>query len=387
MSMSRVALLVPLTLAAVVGCREEQQPQMPPPPPPEVLYTLPVAKEVTDYELFTGHTEAIKTVDIRARVTGYLDSVNFKDGAEVQKNDLLAEIDPRPYKAELARAEANRVQAEAHLKRLNLDLQRAMTLMARGAIGREEFDKISGDRAEASAMVGVAVAGRDSAQLNLDFTQVRAPLTGRISRRNVDPGNLVKADDTILTTIVSQDPMYAYFDVDERTILRLRRLFREGQLQATQEGAVPVMLSLADEDNFSMKGTIDFVDNKVDPNTGTLWLRGVFTNPKRLLTPGLFVRIRLPVGKPHQAILIPEQALGRDQGQKFVYVVNDKDEVVYRHITVGRQHEGLQVITDGIKPGDKVVVGGLQRIRPDIKKYKPKPADQVAKAPSEPRPG
>jgi RND family efflux transporter MFP subunit len=357
-----------LLCAGLAGCERAQSQQPPAMKPPEVLISLPVTQEVTDYEDFAGRTEAVSTIEIRARVTGYLDKVCFdgKEGADVKKGDVLAEIDPRPYRAELARTEANVVQAQAHLKRLELDYNRATKVRSRGAMSQEEYDKICGDRAEASAAVGVAEASRDNAKLNLEFTQVKAPIDGRISRRLVDPGNLVKADETMLTTIVSLDPMYAYFDVDERTVLRIRRLLREWQTKLSS-AAVPVMLRLADEDEFTHQGTINFVDNKVDTNTGSMWLRGLFTNPKQDLSPGLFVYVRLPVGTPRKCILMAEQALGRDQAQKFVYVINDKDEVLYRPVKIGRLENGLRVITEGLAMGEKVVVSGLQRIRPGIK--------------------
>jgi RND family efflux transporter MFP subunit len=356
-------LLIPLTTCGVLaGCA--QPPAQPPPPkPPEVLVSLPISRSVTDYEDFTGRTEAMKLVEVRARVTGYLEKLNFQEGAEVKQADVLFEIDPRPYQAEFARADASLVQSEAHLRRLESDYQRALGLRNRTAIGLEEFDKIAGDRAEAAAAVGVARAVRDLAKLNLGFTHVTSPIAGRISRRLVDPGNMVKADETALTTVVSLDPMYAYFDVDERTVLRIRRLIQEGKTASDGNGKATVLMGLADEDGFPHQGAVDFVDNKVDPNTGSLWLRGVFPNPTHILTPGLFVRIRLPIGMPYKATLIAEQALGRDQGQKFVYVVSDKNEVAYRPVKVGKLHDGLRVITEGLTARDKVVVSGLQRIR------------------------
>jgi RND family efflux transporter MFP subunit len=182
----------------------------------------------------------------------------------------------------------------------------------------------------------------------------------------VDPGNLVKADDTMLTTIITSDPMYAYFDVDERTLLRLRRMVREGRIQSAREAALPVELGLTDEEGFSMNGTIDFVDNRLVTNTGTLRVRGLFANPKNILSPGLFVRVRMPVGRPRPAIMVPEQSLGTDQGQKFVYVVDDKNVVQYRKVKVGPQQESLRAIEQGVAMGDRVIVSGLQRVRPGL---------------------
>ena len=296
-------------------------------------------------------------VEVRARVNGYLEKVNFKDGDEVKEGAVLFEIDPRPYEAEVARTEAAVGQSEAHYKRLEADLKRARSLVARQAIGREEFDKIVGDYAEAGASVGIAKANRDLAKLNLGFTKVTAPISGRLSRRMVDPGNLVKADETILTSIVSLDPMYVYFDVDERTLLRFRRLIAEGKIKSRTQAEIPIFAALADEEGFPHKGIIDFSENRVDPNTGTLRVRAVIANPApRVLSPGLFMRVRLPVGTPHKALLVAEQALGTDQGRKFLYVVKpgkDKDgkavpnAAEYRPVNVGALHDGLRVVDRG----------------------------------------
>jgi RND family efflux transporter MFP subunit len=260
---------------------------------------------------------------------------------------------------------ANLVQAEAHVARLELDYKRAQTMMGRGAMGREEYDKVVGDYAEAKAAVEVSKAGKRSVEQNLDFTKVQAPISGRISRRFIDPGNLVKADDTILTRIVSLEPIYASFDVDERTTLRLQKLIRDKQITWSQDGKVPVFVGLADEGTtFPRQGFINFADNQVDPDTGTWRLRASFPNKDHALTPGLFVRVRLPIGGAHSALLIPEKAVIPDQGQMFVYVVDAKSTVEYRLVHVGRPHQGLRVVLDGVKPTDKVIVSGLQRVRP-----------------------
>jgi RND family efflux transporter MFP subunit len=363
---NRRRLILPLVMlgcAALCGCGAPQAAPGPP-PPPEVLVSLPVSREVTDYEDFPGRTEAVVSVDIRARVNGYLEKVNFREGAEVKQGAVLFEIDQRPYKAALDQAVGNLASMEARLKRLDADLGRAQRLVGTTAMSREDYDKIVGDRGETAASLQALRAAVERARLDMDFTKVLAPSTGRISRRYIDPGNLVKADDTILTTLVSLDPIYAYFDLDERTTLRLQRLFREHQIDWTRDTGLPVSMGLADEEGFSQQGRINFADNRVDPDTGTWRLRGLFPNPQRLLSPGLFVRIRLPVGQPYSAILISEQALGTDQGQKFVYVINDEGEPAYRRVKVGRLHEGLRVITDGLQKNEKIVVSGLQRVHP-----------------------
>jgi RND family efflux transporter MFP subunit len=322
---------------------------------------------VTDYEDFPGRTEAVVSVEIRARVTGYLDKVFFQEGAEVKQGDVLFEIDPRPYRATYDQAVGNLTAMEARVNRLDSDLARARKLVGTTAMSREDYDKIVGDRGEAMASLQALRAAVQRAKLDLDFTKVVAPSTGKISRRYIDPGNLVKTDDTILTTLVSLDPIYAYFDLDERTALRLQRVFREHNIDWSKNAKMPLYLGLADEENFPHRGTINFADNRIDPDTGTWRLRGVFSNAHQLLSPGLFVRVRLPIGDPYSAILVSEQALSTDQGQKFVYVVNDKDDVVYRRVKVGRLHDGLRVILDGLSTDEKVIVSGLQRVRPDTK--------------------
>jgi RND family efflux transporter MFP subunit len=371
------ALLPPvawLVLVMLAGCGN-QPAAMPPPKAPEVIVSQPVVREVTDYEDFPGHTEAVASVDVRARVSGYLDKVLFfnREGAEVQQGEVLFEIDPRTYAAELNRSEATLQQAQAHLKRLQREYDRAVLLVPSYAISKEDFDKTTGDRDEAEAAVHVAEAVRDLARLNIAFTRVTAPISGWISRRMVDVGNLVKADDTVLTTIVTTDPMYIYFDVDERTMLRVRRLIRAGKVLSSRESPMPVFAGLVDEvdekgnPQFPHAGTIDFVDNRMDANQQTLRLRGIFPNPQRIFSPGMFARIRIPIGKPHTAILISEQALGTDQGQPFVYVVGDKDEVAYRPVKLGILQDGQRVVEEGLAEGERIVIKGVQRIQQGIK--------------------
>jgi RND family efflux transporter MFP subunit len=361
-------LLLSLAAAGAAGC-ERPQLDLPPPKPPVVIVAKATTDYVTDFEDFTGRTDAIPSVSVLARVQGYLEKVHFKDGDEVKEGDPLFEIDSRPYKANLDQTEATLAQAEAHLTRLAADYKRAATLYQRGSLSREEFDKVTGDRAEAEAAVGIARAQYDLAKLNVAFCKISAPISGRLSRRMVDPGNLVTADTTSLTSIVSQDPMYVYFDVDERTLLRLRRMVKEGKLQTRAQRAIPVLIGLSDEEGYSMKGFIDFSDNRLDAATGTLRVRARVDNPKPyVLSPGLFVRVRLPIGDPHRSVLVEERAVGTDQGQKFVYVVNDKHEVQTRRIKVGRLLEdGRRVVDESLNEGEQVVVNGIQRIRPGIK--------------------
>jgi RND family efflux transporter MFP subunit len=354
-------------LAMIAGCGQTAAaPAAQAPPTPEVDVAMPVYQEITDHEDFTGQTEAVKTIDIRARVTGYLKTVHFRHGAEVQKGDPLFDVDPPYYEAEHARAEGVVAQAEARLKRLKLDYARAEQLHPKGTITKEAFDLVSGDLAEAEANLKTAKALLKIASVNLGYCSIKAPIDGRLSRPNIDPGNLVKADDTMLTRIVAQDPMWVYFDIDERTMLRLRRLVRSGATEAVGVSKLPVFVGLADEDGYPHEGILNFEDNRLDPSTGTLRVRGEFNNANRLFTPGLFVRVRLPIGLPYQALLVPEQSVGTDQGQKFIYVVDDKDEVSYRRVKVGKLEGGLRVIAEGISPGERVVTTGVQRVRPGM---------------------
>ncbi len=359
--------LSPCLLVLLSGCRPTQaQNGALKPPPPEVSVSAAVTETVQDYEDFPGRMEAVNSVEMRARVTGYLDKVHFQEGSLVKKKDLLFEIDPRPYENELARAEGTIVQTEGQLKRLEADIARASTLLGSKNISREEYDRIAGDRVVAAGALEVAKADQKKAKLNLSWTKVHSPLTGRISRRFIDPGNLVKADETILTTIVDLDPIYANFDLDERTALRFQALVRAGKISWSLDAGLPVLLGLADEEGFPRQGKINFADNKVDPDTGTWRMRAHFKNADHALSPGLFVRIRLPIGNSYQATLVSEQALGTDQGQKFVYVVDDDNKVAYRRVKVGLLHHGLRVITEGLAKGEKVIVSGLQRARPGI---------------------
>jgi len=351
---------------AIAGCAEAP-PAVVAPKPPVVMVALPVTKEVVDFEDFTGRTEAVASVDVRARATGYLEKILFTDGATVKEDQPLFEIDARPYQAEYERAEAELAQSVAAVSRFDADFRRATSLLAQRAMSREIYDKIAADRSEAEGTVGVAKAKLSLAKLNLEYTTVEAPISGRASRRAVDIGNLVEANTTLLTSIVALDPMNISFDVDERTVLRLRRLSEEGRFESTEKDQIPIRFGLADEEGYPHDGKIDFLENKVDIGTGTLRMRGVFGNPDHFYSPGLFVRVRLFVGKPHYAILVPERAIGTDQGQKFVYVVGPKDEIQYRPIKTGSLNDGMRVVEKGLAAKERVVVNGLQRIRPGAK--------------------
>ncbi|MBI1347168.1 efflux RND transporter periplasmic adaptor subunit [bacterium] len=363
----RQAPFIGLTLLGISlsGCKPKPV-VGPPPKPPEVFVSTPLVRTVTDFEEYTGRMAPVKIVDLRARVSGYLEEVQFTDGADVAANAPLFRIDARPFVAALAEAEANVLQAEARLERASRQEERLTVLAEKKITTTEDFEQSKFDRLEADGVLKGMLAARDIAKLNLEFTEIKAPFAGRISRRLVDPGNLVMADTTPLATIVSLDPVYAYFDVDERTVLQVRRLIAEGKMTSARDQAIEVELALADEADYSLTGRVNFVDNQISATTGTLRLRAEVENPRKLLAPGMFVRVKVPIGVPRQAVLVPEEALGSDQGQRFVYVVDADNKVEYRRIKAGRLNEGMRVVNDGLASHDRVVVNGLQRVRPGI---------------------
>lgn len=404
-----------LLAAAAVGC------QAPPPEavkgaPSDVVVAVPSVREVTDYEEFTGHTDAILSVQIKSRVTGYLDKKDFLDGQEVKEGDVLYEIDDRPYKAALERVEAMVAQGEAHQARLEADFRRASNLFGKGAIGRQEFDLVSSNFAEAKSELLASKAQLENAKLNMEFTKVRSPMAGQLSRTLVDPGNLVRQNETILNDIVSVDKLYVYFDVSADVMGRVSDLIEQGRVGGQSGKEVPVEAGTSvDSDRFEdatknlrdiqerkkipseadkaipaefpYKGMVNFSENKLDAATGTLRVRGTIENPSpAILSPGLFVRIRLPIGQPHPSLMIPDDAIGSDQGRSFVYVVNADDEVEYRPITPGPLFGGegggkLRSIREGLEVADRFIqdAEALRRVRPGSK-VNPKLAPSSSKA-------
>ena len=368
-------LFFPILLAflslALGGCKREP-PAIAAIPPPVVMVSLPVEQEVRDYYDYTGRTAAVDSVEVRARVSGYLVKVTFTEGVLVQKGDLLFQIDPRPFQAVLDEAKGQVAQWEAKLARAEADVARDERLLPKGAASQKDLDQAVADRGEARAAIQSARAAVDRAALDLEFTRVTSPINGRISRYLITEGNLVTADTTLLTTIVSTNPMYVYFDADEGSVLHVRQLIREGKAPNPRAGeVVPVLLGLANETGFPHQGTVNFVDNQVNPQTGTVRVRGVFPNPNEpnkpeVLLPGNFARVRFLIGQSHRALLVTERAIDTDQGQKIVYVVNDKNEVLSRPIRVGALHDGLRVIEEGVQPGERVIVNGLLQVRPGI---------------------
>ena len=372
------AILIALLFA---GCGKRVAPTA---PPPTVTVVQPVAREVIEWDEYIGRLESPETVEVRARVNGYLDKVHFKEGKEVKKGDLLFTIDPRPYQAEFDHANGEYQRALVQVELAQNDFERAKRLIATKAISEEDYDTKSKTYAAAQAAVVSAKAVMESAKLNLEFTEVRSPIDGRTSRAFVTQGNLVSggllgAGATLLTTVVSLDPLYCYADADERAILKYLQLRREGSRVSARDEQIPAEMGLADETGFPHKGFIDFVDNRVDPNTGTLRGRGVFPNEDHSLSPGFFARMRLPGSGKYAALLIPDRALGSDQAQKFVYVVSAEKKVEFRPVTAGPIIDGLRVVKTGLKPGESIIVEGLLRVRPgvvvDAKPVDAKPAE------------
>jgi membrane fusion protein, multidrug efflux system len=361
-------------LLSLPGCTHKPAPA--PSPPPTVTACKPIERQITDYADFTGRTDAVFSTDIRPRVTGYLVAMPFREGAQVVKDQVLFEIDDRPYKAALDLAKASEEVAKAALVKAQgeYDIGVMVQRERKDAISVQELTKRLGARDEAKGNVERAKASLVSAQLNYDWCKVRSPIDGKAGRYLLTLGNLVNADTTQLTTVVSEAPIYAYFDVDENTMLTLMRtIVLPSKVNMLASKGVPVLMGLADEtDKFPHRGYVDFGNNVVNASTGTILLRGVFDNPantigSRLLRPGMFVRVRLPFGKPHKALLVNEKALQSDQGQKFLLLVNDKSAVEYRRVRTGPlQDDGLRVITEGLAPGERVIVDNLQMIRPEM---------------------
>jgi len=363
-------LHVAASLLLTAGCAR-QQPQSAPEELVKVSVSQVIQRQITDYAEFTGRLAAVDSVEVRAHVWGYLEKVNFKEGATVNKGDVLFELDARPYEALLEQAKAKVKQDEAQFAYDEAENQRNLALVTKGAVTKSDLDKTTAARNVDLANIAADRATVRQRELDLEYTKIRAPVTGRVSRYNVTVGNLIQSGDqgggTLLTTIVSVDPIYAYFDVDENTFLRVIKLIREGRADSARNGGLPVALALANEDDFPHEGTINFVDNQLNAKTGTLRIRGVFRNEDQLLAPGLFVRVRAPIGRPHPSLLVTERALDNDQGQKIVYVTNEKSEIQARPVKTGALHNGLREIVSGLAPGEHVVVSGIALVRPGLR--------------------
>ena len=326
---------------------------------PEVSVATVVSKPVYQWDEFTGRIAAIDTVELRPRVSGYIDRIAFKEGDEVKAGDLLFVIDPRPYRIALDSAQAQLERARSSARYAQFQEKRAQPLIEDQAISREEYDQRTTNLTQSNADVRAAEAAVANARLNLDFTQVRSPIAGRIGRALLTIGNLAQADESVLTTVVSQDPVYVYFQPDEQTYLRYAELARKGERPGS---ANPVRVGLAGDTAYLYTGTVDFVSNQVDPATGTISARAVVPNPDRVFTPGLYARVQLQGSGEFSAILIDDKAIMTDQDRKYVYVLGLENKAMRKDVTLGRVIDGLRIIKSGLEPNDKVIVAGLQKI-------------------------
>jgi RND family efflux transporter MFP subunit len=340
-------------------------------PPPAVTVSKPAAREVIDWDEYTGRFEAVGAVDVRARVAGYLEHVHFKDGQVVARGDLLYTVDRRPFEAAVGQARAELAQAQTKAENTLKDIERGRPLVDRKFMSEKVFDDRNNLRREAEAAVKVAEAKLRTAELDLSFTSITAPIAGRISRTLITAGNYVTgggaAQPTLLTTIVTESPIYVYFDISEAAAIKYRRLMLSGAKGVASEAGGVVELALPDERGFPHRGTVDFSDNRLDASTGTLRVRAVVDNPRGLFKAGLFARVRVGGSAAYQALLLPDEAFGTDQAVKFVLVVAEDGTVARRVVQQGPLIEGLRVVRSGVKPDDWVVIKGLQRARPGQK--------------------
>lgn len=351
-------LLAAMTALAATGCSSDASPAAGP-PPPEVSVASVLSRTVGQWDDFTGRVAAVESVELRPRISGYVQRVAYAEGQEVRKGDLLFVVDPRPYQAALDRAQAELARARAEARLAQAQDARAQSLIEAKAISREEFEQRKANSAGADAAVRAAEAAVAAARLDLQFTQVRSPIAGRAGRALVTEGNLAQADATLLTTVVSQDPVFVYFETDEQTWLRYAALARKGERRDTGN---PVRVGLANEAGYPHAGTVDFIDNQVDPRTGTLRARAVLRNPDRLFTPGLFARVQLQGGGARQALLVDDKAVLTDQDRKYVYVLGKGNTAQRKDVVLGRSVDGLRVVTSGLSAGDKVIVRGVQKV-------------------------
>jgi len=360
------ALILMLGFAA---CGEATQPAAP--PPPQVTVANPVKRSIVDRDEYVGRFVAVDSVEIRARVSGHLDTIHFKDGELVKAGDLLFTIDQRPFKAALDQAKADLARAKSALDLAVADLKRAQDLIGRQTISEQVYEQRIQTKRSAEAQVAAAEAALRNAELNLEFTELRAPVAGRIGDRRVSPGNLVTGgtagNTTLLATIVSIDPIRFEFTSDEAAFLRYTRLADEGKEGSPRGTGMQVELKLLDEAEFKHKGRVDFVDNAIDPSSGTIRVRALIANPDGLFTPGMFARVRVPASLPYDALLVPDAAIGAEQVRRFVYVVDGENTVRQKYIEPGALYDKLRVAKSGLAPEDKVIVNGLMRARPGIK--------------------
>jgi multidrug efflux system membrane fusion protein len=357
--------LAVFAVLAIVGCG--QKPAAQAPPPPTVTVAKPVKKEIVEWLYFTAQTQAVDTVAIIPRVTGYIDNITFKEGDIVDFGDLLFIIDPRPYQAALDQAKGQLEQAVAQQKLDDANLARANDLLAKKVIAKQDYDTTAAQKYVADAQVVASQAAVESAQLNLDFTQIRSPIHGKIGAQLVNRGNLVQANGTQLTTIVSIDPIYAYFYVDERSILRYQEAVKAGKMPTAKQATLPVWLQFENEQGYPHAGVIDFINNSFDPSTGTLQLRGRFPNQDGFMLPGAFGSVRVAGSPKYEAVLVADRAIGSDQDQKYVVVVQPDGLTKYQRVELGPIVNGLRVVQSGLQGDETVVVEGIGKVRPNSK--------------------
>jgi len=375
---------ITLSLALAAGLFTGCKPRAAAPltiPPPAVTVVTPEVREIVDYDEFTGRLEAVETVEVRPRVSGHLEEVRFQSGELVKKGDVLFVIDARTRQAEFNRTDAELQRAKVRLDNAEHEAQRAAGLLAGRAISTEEAEGRAMRVSEARAALAALEAARESARLELEFTQVRAPIDGRVSRPMITVGNNISGTPgmtTMLTSLVSVDPIYVYSDMDEATLLKFRRLQTQNKLTTDAQGHIEVEMALSDETGFPHKGHIESFDNRLDASSGSILLRTVFPNPDGRLIPGLFARVRVPGSARHPALLISERAIGTDQSQKFVLTLSPTNTVEYRAVKIGPVVDGRRVIREGLKAGDQIVVNGLQRVRPGMTVLAQKEAVTVA---------
>ncbi len=383
-------LSLALALATLVASCGQQQPQGGGPPPPAVTVTAPVTRTVTDFDEYVGRFVAVNAVEVRARVSGYLDGVHFKDGQIVAQGDLLFGIDKRPFENAAQQARANLAQAKSNLVYTEADLARGQQLVRDKTITEQTFEQRSQAFRNAQAAVSNAEAAVRQAELDLEFTELRAPVNGRIGDRRVSPGNLVtggtSGNTTLLATIVSIDPIRFEFTFDEASFLRYERMSKLGRDVASRGAGVQVALKLIDERDFAHQGTMDFVDNVIDRSTGTIRGRAAFANPNGLFTPGMFARVQVPASPPYEALLVPDVAIGTEQVRKYLLVVDGEDVARQKFVTLGQlTSDGLRAIKNGLGAQDRVVISGLMQARAGMKV---RPQQQgAAAAPSGPAGG
>lgn len=354
---------------ALAGCFDggKKEAAGAPPPPPKVTAATPVVKDIMERDEFTGRFAAVDSVDIRARVSGYLDKIEFEEGTVVKAGDPLFTIDPRPYQATLDEAKSSLTIAKTELDFASKELERAESLVGRGDISRSTLDERRQRVAAAQARIEGAKATARRAEIDLEFTEIRAPFTGRISLKQVSVGNLVKADETVLTNIVSLDPIYFYFDVDEQSYLAYARMALDGNRASGRIPSYEVSVMLSDEKEGEFTGRLDFVDNRIDEATGTMRVRAVFANPDFLLQPGLFGRISIPGSPVYKGILIPDEAIASDQSRRLVYVLDEANVANPQVIRPGPRIDGYRVVREGLTGTERIVVNGLARVRPGVK--------------------